>query len=420
MVLWKRVCLLPAISALAVLPAASLAQDYTSVVVFGDSLSDTGNFRRLAENSYSVGIPGPLVDYTTGRFTDGTDTAPAARLYTGVWVEQLAASLPEKPAVKDSLDGGLDYAYAEATNPDSSSSISFGPFDFFHVTVKNTGAQIAAYLATRPKIGSKTLFVVWSGSNDVLDALSIGNATQRSAALAMAAKEGLANLQSLISAGATAILVPNLPPLGETPYLNGNALNAAAANADAAAYNTALEAGIAALPAANKGKSFHVYVLDIYSLFQSVKITPALFGFENVTDSAQLQPVDPDKYLFWDDLHPTTGGHHEVAVYAKNALTATAPSTTALTLGASSAKKGATVKLTATVEGADGTPGGIITFYNGTAPLVAAELGANGKVAVNLAVTLPSGSSYALSARYGGDAVHEPSASGTETLKVTQ
>jgi phospholipase/lecithinase/hemolysin len=416
MVFAKRIYL--PILALALVPSPSRAQAYTSVVVFGDSLSDAGNFRRLAENAYSLDIPGPIVDYTTGRFTDGTDTSPAARLYQGVWVEQLAASLPEKPTIKDSLDGGLDYAYADATTPDTTSSISFGPFNLFHVTVKNTGAQIPAYLATKPAISSKTLFVLWSGSNDVLDAQSISNATQRNAAVAAAANDDVKNIQSLISAGATAILVPNLAPLGGTPDLSGNATNAATATSDAAAYNATLEAGIAALPAANKGKSFHVYVLDVFSLFQSVQTTPALFGFENVPQSAQLQPVDPDKYLFWDDLHPTTGGHHQVAVYAKNLLTATDASTTGLTLSATSAKKGATVELTATVSGAGGTPGGVVTFYNGATPLVAAELAADGKVTVSLAVELASGSSYALAARYGGDAVHQPSGSVTATLKV--
>ena len=36
---------------------------------------------------------GPASGYTAGRFTDGTDTVPAAHNYNGVWVEQLAALL---------------------------------------------------------------------------------------------------------------------------------------------------------------------------------------------------------------------------------------------------------------------------------------------------------------------------------------
>src|ERR1700677_1050030 len=94
------------------------ARDYTSIVVFGDSLSDTGNVAHLTVAKYGVQVPGPDADYTAGRFTDGADTLPPAEKYFGVWVEQLAASFPSKPAVKDSLDGGTNYAYGFATTGD--------------------------------------------------------------------------------------------------------------------------------------------------------------------------------------------------------------------------------------------------------------------------------------------------------------
>src|SRR6266568_7542821 len=54
------------------------APEYTSIVVFGDSLSDTGNLAHLTEAKYGVRIPGPSADYTDGRATDGYDTLPAA------------------------------------------------------------------------------------------------------------------------------------------------------------------------------------------------------------------------------------------------------------------------------------------------------------------------------------------------------
>jgi hypothetical protein len=60
------------------------AQGYTSIVIFGDSLSDTGNVAHLTEAKYGVRIPGPAADYTDGRFTDGDDTVPSAQKYFGV------------------------------------------------------------------------------------------------------------------------------------------------------------------------------------------------------------------------------------------------------------------------------------------------------------------------------------------------
>src|SRR5665213_1066916 len=88
-------------------------QAYTSIVVFGDSLCDNGNDATLsaAKNTVNAQVPGPASDYTLGRFTDGTDTVPAAHNYLGLWVEQLAGSLPARPSIVNSLAGGTNYAY---------------------------------------------------------------------------------------------------------------------------------------------------------------------------------------------------------------------------------------------------------------------------------------------------------------------
>jgi phospholipase/lecithinase/hemolysin len=84
------------------------AQSYTSIVVFGDSLSDTGNDATVSAAKYTAAgqVPGPATGYTNGCFTDGNDTFPTAQLYTGVWIEQVAAQLTAHPAVVNSLAGG--------------------------------------------------------------------------------------------------------------------------------------------------------------------------------------------------------------------------------------------------------------------------------------------------------------------------
>jgi phospholipase/lecithinase/hemolysin len=392
------------------------AQAYTNIVVFGDSLSDTGNFAHLSNASYSYLIPGPVADYTAGRFTDGSDTSPAAQMYTGVWIEQLAAMLAAKPAVKDSLDGGTNYAYGSATNSPGTQVVMYGPGNALTVTINNVGQQIASYLATHPTINSNTLFVVWCGANDLLQATS-------SAQIVTAGQTDIANVQTLINAGATNIIIPNLPPLGAIPRLNQTGAGALQATGAAAAYNQVIASGIAGLPAANPTKTLHLYALDTYSLFNTILVAPtSVFGLVNVTNSSQgLSTVNPDTYLFWDDLHPTTAVHHLVGLAAKNLLTETATSTTALTLGTANAYPGQNVSLKAVVTPTTGStpiPTGTVTFYNGSTPIVTTVLDNTGTATASFPAPTASTTPYSITAYYSDDPVYATSTSSAQNLTV--
>ncbi|HEY1903020.1 MAG TPA: SGNH/GDSL hydrolase family protein [Terracidiphilus sp.] len=289
------------------------APDYTSIVVFGDSLSDTGNVANLTEAKYGLRIPGPDADYTDGRFTDGADTEPAAENFFGVWIEQLAATFPSKPEVKDSLDGGTNYAYGFATTGSGTGLFTFGPSDSLSVNVENVGQQITEYLATHPKIDDKTLFVVWGGAIDVLYATSDDDVINAGINQSL-------NIQRLIHAGATRFILPNLPPLGLTPRLNGSPTTSVPANQASALYNDVLNGGIAFLRDFNRAKHLQLAQLDVFNLFYRILAAPSQYSLVNVSVSSQGMAVDPDTYLFWDDLHPTTRGHDILAVTAARVL----------------------------------------------------------------------------------------------------
>ncbi len=286
------------------------AQNYTSVVVFGDSLSDVGNVTDLTLAKYGIPIPSPYANYTYGRFTDGFDTAPAARNHRGVWIEQLAAMLPNHPVIKASLNGGTDYAYGFATTGSGTSPLTFGsgpnaPF----VNVNNVGLQISTYLATHPKITNKTLFVVWAGAIDVLYAT-------RPEDVVDAAIQQTENVQRLIQAGATQFIIPNLPPLGAVPRFTGLPSEAAAATQGAVLYNATLGAGLDVLRFFTFGR-VHLRQLDVFNLFKRVIASPSSYALVDVTSMSQGNlAVNPDQYLFWDDLHPTTRGHNILALAA--------------------------------------------------------------------------------------------------------
>jgi outer membrane lipase/esterase len=310
--------LLKLLLALLITCTASLvqAQDYTSVVIFGDSLSDTGNVADLTQAKYGVRIPGPIADYTDGRFTDGFDTVPPAQNFAGVWVEQLAALIPSHPEIKASLNGGTNYAYGLATTGSGTSPFTFGPADSLSVDVNNMGQQISDYLATSPKISRQTLFVLWGGAIDLLHATSTAEVVQ-------AAINQALNVQRLINAGATQFIIPNLPPLGLIPRLNGFPIMAFQATQASILFNQVLAEGLAIVKAINQNKHLELSQLDVFTLFNQVTASPTTYLLTNVTASSQGNLlVNPDTYLFWDDLHPTTRGHNILADAAATLLDA--------------------------------------------------------------------------------------------------
>lgn len=312
---FRTLCTLVVLAALGCAGLLAQVKDYSTVVVFGDSLSDTGNVAHLTQTQYGIRIPGPVVNYTDGQFTDGYDTTPAALKYFGNWVKQFAASLPSHPDVTDSLDGGTNYAYGFATTGNGTSTLAFGPTQLFPVQVENMGQQISDYLSKHPKIDNKTLFIVWGGAIDVLDATSANDVTS-------AAFNEVLNIQRLIAAGATQFLVLNLPPLGLTPRLNSTPAASLTATAGSLLFDTYLATGVSVLKDVYWYRRLKVYQLNTFSLLNSIVAAPSAYSLANVKDPAQGQAqVDPDTYLFWDDLHPTTRGHNILAGSAEGLLT---------------------------------------------------------------------------------------------------
>ncbi len=377
-------------------------QAYTSIVVFGDSLSDVGNDSNASLGIYgpSAQLPGPASNYTNGRFTDGTDTVPAAHNYNGVWIEQLAARLAAKPPVVASTTPGgtgRDYAFGFAFMNGGSVPLTYGPGGALVIPVDGIEKQVSIYLGTSPVITNKTLFVIWGGANDLLNATTAD-------AIAAAAVSEAALVQTLINAGATEILVPNLPPLGLTPRFNASAAPSATANLSATIFNQTLAKALAAIPAANPGKTLHIYQLDTNTLFNTVIGPPLYTGLANVTAGAQgVSTVNPDTYLFWDDLHPTTYGHSLIASAALTLLGTPVTTTTTLATSNVSPNPNASVTLTASVTAASGVPSGTVTFYDaGTVLGTAYTSGSTTTTTAALTTAFAVSGSHTITATFNG------------------
>ena len=266
-------------SALVLLSLSTLAHagPYSSVVVYGDSLSDNGNLFA------ATGQPG--APYYQGRRSDG----PVA-------VEQFAAALGT-PLVDFAWIGATTGIgnYADGGTTTTSGSIS----------LPGMQAQLAATQASLGPYLASGLFVVWGGANDFL-APSPLDLTPLDV-VNRAVSNDLGIVATLELHGAQNILMPGMPDLGLTPYFQSlGPVAAAQASVLTDIFNAAIQSN---LPSG-------VFFYDTAALERSAVANPGAYGFTNVTDpcfNGVTVCANPSQYLFFDDFHPTSAAHSFVA-----------------------------------------------------------------------------------------------------------
>lgn len=258
--------------ALFLFPSSVFGATFDTLVVFGDSLSDNGNL--YSETSQTT--PSSLA-YYQGRFSNGP-----------VWVEYLVDA--------DYLDCTL---VNEAYGGDESTDLL---------------DQVDSYvLGTLP---ANALFVVWIGANDLLDQVRTPSEIVANIETA---------LEELASFGAESILVLNLPNLGALPVVisTGNSALIDYANEISLEFSSALASMIDDFNSDHP--TISIYELDVYSFFEDISEDPDTYGFTNVTQESPNFSVNNNfdnsaGYLFWDDIHPSTEGHAELAEKAYQLL----------------------------------------------------------------------------------------------------
>jgi uncharacterized protein (TIGR03437 family) len=275
---------------------------FTQMVVFGDSLSDNGN-SYYGSSLEGDPTPGPPL-YATGEYTDGANSVPSTTSPLGLWIEQLAPFL-NVPAPVPYVKGGLNYAVASAQ---TGSNPAFNPDK---PTVPWSTDQVNLFLKSHASAPSNYLYIFWLGGDDIINGASA----------TAAAANIQANINTLAAAGAKYFLWANLPPLGETP-LGLNTPNSAPWNAATVAFNNGMTAAITQLTAAHP--AITIAVFDVYDAYMKLTANPALYGFTNITSPAQSQSnINPNTYVYWDTVHPTTAGHAEDAAIAYATIVST-------------------------------------------------------------------------------------------------
>ncbi len=265
--------------------ASALAGPYSSLTVFGDSLSDTGNIAIATGGATPQSPP-----YAAGRFSDGP-----------IWIDVLAAGLGLPGGAMPSLAGGNNYAFGGART----GAVGTPP---------GVLAQVAGMWSPAHAVADPTgLYVVMGGGNDMRDARSAASTDlSRQAAAAAAATNIFNSVALLAQKGAQHVLISTLPDLGRTP--EAVAMGLVSQSRDATQrYNTlvwSLEAQLEAMFA-----GLDVRVLDMDAIGQAIYDDPASFGITNTTlpctGFGGLLPSGGacSSSLYSDALHPSSLAH---------------------------------------------------------------------------------------------------------------
>jgi len=316
---WVRTVIVAGITlALTASTRASGPSPYDGIVVFGTSLSDSGNAFALGGGTNTP------PDYDVDPFL--VPNSPYAKgghhLTNGeTWIEQLARTLGLTASVSPAFRGSS----STATNYAVGAARSYADGVTLNLVVQvNTFLQDAGGSAP-----SGNLYVIEMGSNDVRDAIVAFLSGQDGSAIITAAVTSIAQrVGELYAAGARNFLVWNVPDTGLTPAVR--ALDATIPGVSAFAtsvtfgFNLALSAALTPLKAL---PGIHISDVDIFTLMQQVAASPSAFGLTNATGACitpGVQPFScksPDDYLFWDGIHPTRAGHAIIADEAASVLT---------------------------------------------------------------------------------------------------
>ena len=256
------------------------AVSFSNLVVFGDSLSDTGNVYNALGRLYPFSPP-----YYQGRFSNG----PVA-------VEHLAAGL----GLSDRL---YNFAFGGALTGTGGSLPGTG----LQNQVGFYGSILRQFNVNADPAG---LYVVWGGGNDLRDLIFDLPATVAEAVQAVDTVVG--NLRGVVSTlhdlGARSFLLPNMPDLGLTPDALGDG-KGPLGNVVSTYFNQQLAQAYNGLASQWQDETF--YLFDTFGTQQRLVAQASALGFTNLTTPCidNLLFCNANQYAFWDDLHPTARVH---------------------------------------------------------------------------------------------------------------
>ncbi|MBP5073534.1 autotransporter domain-containing protein [Pseudomonas chlororaphis] len=306
---------------LACAQAIAAPSPYSSFIVFGDSLSDAGQF---ADPGGPAGATQRFTNRTGPVYLDGSGELRSANstqllgAKLGFSDDQLAASTSATRA-SAGLPDGNNWAVGGYRTDQILDSIT---------TTSTAGSRSRpGYLvANSLRADPNALYYLSGGGNDFLQ----GRVTSLDQANAAAGRL-VDSVQTLQQAGARYIMVWLLPDIGLTPAINGSPLQGFTSQLSAQ-FNTELVRQLQTVDA-------EVIPLNIPALLKESFANPAQFGLatdqnltatcfsgngctENARYGIHSATPDPSKLIYNDSVHPTEAGQRLIADYAYSLLAA--------------------------------------------------------------------------------------------------
>ena len=288
-------------------PSFTEGQNYPShLIVFGDSLSDTGN-DLIATSQFGLEIP-PLGMYYQGRFTNG----PVAFEYLWSLLRDGAPPLMLPSLALPALpqDGAVSFAFGGT----GSGVLTLTPGNFLAPGLKGQVAMFAAMLNGQPA-PPNALYAIWTGPNDY-PAEEFREFLQPEVVISNISDA----VRTLHALGARKILMVNMPEQSAPPdiLLHHNKLLRKASevlDAQLAGLDIIQADVVGLLPSLIPEFEVAVPLVDVLVPPAPGQQMPNSFClFIDPTSCPTVPTFAPEqKFLFWDAGHPTTAVHERVA-----------------------------------------------------------------------------------------------------------
>lgn len=265
---------------------------FTSIVVFGDGLSDMGKWGKITNYKYPPANKG----FYESRWTNGK-----------VWIEHVAEKLHLPLSFENNFAMGGATTGTYNINEPLRNALQLNE----EIRLNGMLAQVQNYLSMKPTIDESTLFTLWAGGHDIGSFLDYGQPDLEQYPLSGNYKLAI---ELLVKAGAKNIMVGTMPDMGLTPVYFGSPQQEKASK-----LCSKLNDGLEKIIKSYQKTDVKIYKIDGAKIFTEVGLNLENYGFSsseaflpfniidfnnplhnnNISIPNLENGLNPDKFMNW-------------------------------------------------------------------------------------------------------------------------